>query len=134
MGVLARSDREIILFYDSLSELGKKCRAQAESAGVHVKIIDLLNEKVTGTEWAKIAELLGKDVQELINQDHPIFKELYGDDKVELNENGAITILEKHPETLVFPIAIRGNRAIQAKGSSSIAKLIDPDGGNIPQP
>lgn len=134
MGALARSDREIILFYDSQSELGKKCRAQAESSGLSVKIVDLLNEKVTGTEWLEIAELLGKNVQDLIDQEHPIFKELYGDEKVEVDENGAIAILEKHPETLVFPIAIRGNRAIQAKGSTSISKLMDPDGGNIRQP
>lgn len=134
MTVLAKNNRQLIVYYDSKSELGKKVRAHAESSNLKVLPIDLLESNLTGTEWAEIAEMLGVTVDKLIAQDHPIFKELYGDDHIDFDENDAIKILEKHPETLVFPIGIRGDRAIQVKQSNDLKSLFDSDTGEIPQP
>ncbi|MEO2060116.1 MAG: ArsC family transcriptional regulator [Mesonia sp.] len=134
MSVLAKNHRQLTVYYDSKSELGKKVRAHAESSKLKVLSVDLLQSNLTGTEWAEVAELLGITVDQLIDQDHPIFKEIYGEKQVELDENDAIKVLEKNPETLVFPIGIRGNRAIQVKQSNDLKSLFDSDTGEIPQP
>ncbi len=134
MSVLAKNHRQLTVYYDSKSELGKKVRAHAESSKLKVLPVDLLQSNLTGTEWAEVAELLGVTVDQLIDQDHPIFKEIYGEKHVELDENDAIKVLEKNPETLVFPIGIRGNRAIQVKQSNDLKSLFDSDTGEIPQP
>ena len=134
MSVLAKNQRQLTVYYDSKSELGKKVRAHAESSKLKVLPVDLLQSNLTGTEWAEVAELLGVTVDQLIDQDHPIFKEIYGEKHVELDENDAIKVLEKNPETLVFPIGIRGNRAIQVKQSNDLKSLFDTDTGDIPQP
>ena len=134
MSVLAKNHRQLTVYYDSKSELGKKVRAHAESSKLKVLPVDLLQSNLTGTEWAEVAELLGVTVDQLIDQDHPIFKEIYGEKHVGLDENDAIKVLEKNPETLVFPIGIRGNRAIQVKQSNDLKSLFDTDTGEIPQP
>ena len=131
MSVLAKNHRQLTVYYDSKSELGKKVRAHAESSKLKVLPVDLLQSNLTGTEWAEVAELLGVTVDQLIDQDHPIFKEIYGEKHVELDENDAIKVLEKNPETLVFPIGIRGNRAIQVKQSNDLKSLFDSDTGEI---
>ena len=134
MSVLAKNERQLTVYYDSKSELGKKVRAHAESSNLKVLPVDLLKSNLTGTEWTELAEMLGVTVDKLINQNHPIFKELYGDDPVDFDENSAIKVLTKNPETLVFPIGVRGNRAIQVKHSNDLKDLFDTDTGEIPQP
>ena len=134
MSVLAKNHRQLTVYYDSKSELGKKIRVRAEASDLKVLPIDLLQTNLTGTEWAEVAEMLGVTVDKLIDQDHPIFKELYGKDHVDLDENDSIKILEKNPETLVFPIGVRGERAVQVKQLSDLNPLFDSDTGEIPQP
>ncbi|MBW2960770.1 arsenate reductase family protein [Mesonia aestuariivivens] len=134
MSVIAKNQRQLTVYYDSKSELGKKIRARAESSNLEVLTIDLLQTNLTGTEWTEIAEMLGVTVDKLIDQDHPIFKELYGDDHVDLDKNDSIKVLEKNPETLVFPIGVRGERAVQVKLLSDLNPLFDSDTGEIPQP
>ena len=134
MSTIAKSDRQLIVYYDSKSELGKKVRAHAESSDLKVLPVDLLESNLTGTEWAEIAEMLGVTVDKLIDQDHPIFKELYGDDHVELDETDAMKVLANNPQTLVFPIGVRGNKAVQVKQSNDLKKLFDTDTGESPQP
>ena len=134
MTVIARNDRQLIVYYDSKSDLGRKVRAHAESSDLKVLPVDLLESNLTGTEWAEIAEMLGVTVDKLIDQDHPIFKEKYGNDHVELDETDAMKVLANNPETLVFPIGVRGNRAVQVKQSNDLKTLFDSDTGEIPQP
>lgn len=134
MSVLAKNHRQLTVYYDSKSELGKKIRVRAEASDLKVLPIDLLQTNLTGTEWVEVAEMLGVTVDKLIDQDHPIFKELYGKDHVDLDENDSIKVLEKNPETLVFPIGIRGERAVQVKQLSDLNPLFDSDTGEIPQP
>lgn len=134
MTVIARNDRQLIVYYDSKSDLGRKVRAHAESSNLKVLPVDLLESNLTGTEWAEIAEMLGVTVDKLIDQDHPIFKDLYGEDHVELDETDAMKVLANNPETLVFPIGVRGNRAVQVKQSNDLKVLFDTDTGEIPQP
>lgn len=134
MTILAKNERQLILYYDGTSELGKKVRAHAEASGAQLLPIDITETKVAATEWTEVAELLNCKVSELIATDHPVFKQTYGEDNVNLDADDALKILEKNPETLVYPIAVRGQRAIRAKQSTDLRKLINPDTGDIPQP
>ena len=134
MSILAKNQRQLTVYYDSKSELGKKIRARAESSDLKVLTIDLLQTNLTGTEWAELAEMLGVTVDKLVNQDHPIFKEIYGDDHVDLDENDSMKVLEKNPETLVYPIGVRGEKVVQVKQLSDLNPLLDTDTGEIPQP
>ena len=131
MSILAKSERQLLVLFHSDSELGKQCRAQAEASDAKALTIDLKETKITGTEWAEIAEMLGKNVLDLIQQDHPTFKNKYGDTKVSLEDHDAMKVLENHPETLVYPIAIRGEKALQASKTADISKLFKPDTGEI---
>ncbi|MGO2358287.1 arsenate reductase family protein [Mesonia sp.] len=131
MSVLAKSERQLLIIFHPDSELGKQCRAQAEAMDAKVLAINLKETKITGTEWAEIAKMLGKSVFDLIQQDHPAFKELYGDDKVSLEDHDAMKVLENNPETLVFPIAIRGEKALQANKTADLSKLFKLDAGEV---
>jgi arsenate reductase-like glutaredoxin family protein len=131
---MATSNREIILFYDSRDDLGKKCNAHLAAAGKNTLSIDLSETNISSTEWTEVAGMCGKKVNDLIAEDHPAFKNLFGEDHVDLEEHDAIKVLENNPEVLVFPIAIRGKKGIQLKSTQELRKLMDTDSGEIPQP
>lgn len=121
------SNRQITLYYDSTSKLGKQAYADAQATKAAVLPLDVTSEKVSGTTWIRLAKKLDLDVGELINQDHPVFKNLYGNEKVDLSVEDILKVLEKHPETLVYPIAVRGDKAILVKQSTDMRKLKYPD-------
>lgn len=127
------SKRQITLYYDSKSELGRKTYAAAQATKLDLMTVNIAETKVSGTEWMKLAEALDKPVLALIDQTHTVFKSIYGDEEVDLNSEDAVKIIEKHPETLIFPIAIRGDRCIQIKEPGHISYLFDTDsqGTNI---
>src|SRR5699024_9916921 len=127
MGMISNNKRQISIYYDGKSKLGKTSLAAAEAADVDLKRIDLRKEKVPATECAEIANLLDVKVVQLINKKHRIFREIYGDKQVNLDAKDAIKILKNHPETLVHPIAIRGKDAIHVRVSTDLRKLINPD-------
>ena len=127
MALLARDDRQMVLLYHPDIELGKQCFATALAANIKVLSINLKKDNISDTEWVEVSKLLNKSLTELINQQHPIFKNIYADAKPSLNQHDAIKILNKHPETLVYPIAIRGNQALQATKTADITKLFSSD-------
>jgi len=127
MKSISKDKRQITLYYDSKSESGRKTYAAAQATNADLFTVNIAETKVSGTEWAKLAKALNKQVPDLIDQDHNVFKTIYGNEKVELSVDDAIKIIEKHPETLIFPIAIRGNKCIQCKQPGDIHYLFDPD-------
>lgn len=127
------SKRQLTLYYDSKSDLGRKTYAAAQATKLDLMTINLSETKVSGTEWMKLAQALDKTVPELIDQKHNVFKNIYGNEEFELTSEDAIKIIEKHPETLIFPIAVRGDRCIQIEEPGHIRYLFDTDskGTNI---
>lgn len=122
------------LYYYSTSKLGKKALATVQATDAEVLSIDIKSTKVSGMKWIKLAKQLEINVLDLINQEHPVYRDLYGNKKVVLKAEDALKMLEQHPEVLVYPIAIRGDRAIQVKTSTDLHQLVNPDSGGIPQP
>lgn len=130
MGVIAENERQINFYYYPDHKLSKESLAYAESAKADILKINLKKTKLTGTEWKELAEKLDKSVEDLIEKEHPVFREKFGKD-AKLSEEDAIKILQNQPEVLVYPIAIRGDKAVQARIYSDILKLHKPDTGNV---
>ncbi|MCF8714405.1 hypothetical protein JM658_06130 [Joostella atrarenae] len=130
MSIIATDDRQITFIFDPSTKLGRECQAYAVSSEAKVLAIDLTKTKIADTEWVEIANRVGKTVPELISKEHPAFTNLFGEN-VELDDTDALKVLNKHPETLVYPIAIRGDKAVMAHTFSDILKLIKPDSSDI---
>ena len=58
MSEIARSERQITLFYNSTSERAKQTIAYAESQGIDVQLIDMTKTPITGTQIAELANEL----------------------------------------------------------------------------
>src|SRR5690625_3059462 len=99
MKSISKDKRQITLYYDSKSELGRKTYAAAQATNADLFTVNIAETKVSGTEWAKLAKALNKQVPDLIDQDHNVFKTIYGNEKVELFVDDAIKIIEKHPRS-----------------------------------
>lgn len=126
MGVIARNDNLITIYCHPEHHLTTKCIAVAKASKAEVQVVETDKTKVTGTEWAEIASLLNKNVDDLIAKSHPEFLKKHESEAI-LEENDAIKLLQHEPEILAFPIAIRGDKAIQAKNSTDLMKLHKPD-------
>lgn len=120
-------ERQITVYFDPTTKLGRQALADAQASNAEVLGINILATNVTGTEWMKLADGLEVEALDLVHQDHPVFKNIYGNKKVDLSSNDALKILEKHPEVLVYPIAKRGDNYIQFKQSTDMRKLRHPD-------
>ncbi len=121
MGEIASSNREIILFYNPDSTIAKNTLAYARSDGLPIRDVDILKTPFTGTQLEELAENLQIGLVELVNQDHPDFKRIYG--KPDLSDDDWIKILRKNPHLIKGPIAIRGKKTILIRTPSDIVKL-----------
>ena len=131
MGVISKDDKKIILYYHSGSSLGKQTLAYAEASKRKLLSVDISKTKVTGTQWAEIAENLNMQVSDLINREHPDFIKNYGSDPIDLNQHDWMRVLEKTPEALTYPIVINGNEYLQIKSPSDFAKHLGVEGENL---
>ena len=106
MGVLATDNNKITLIYNSENNIGKQTYAYVNSSKKGILAIDSANTNITGTQWAEIADELGVDLSDLINQDHPDFKKAYGETIDLKDKRDYLKILENKPELLTTPIVI----------------------------
>jgi arsenate reductase-like glutaredoxin family protein len=131
MGSIAKDSRQITFFYNSESSLGKQVNAYVNSAEKDVLGVDIIKTKVTAKQWSEIAEGLGKNISDLIDQNHPDFKSAYGEESIDLEEKEWLRLLEKNPSVLVNPIAINGNRYIDLDSAAAFKKYIDADSAGL---
>ncbi len=128
------TDNKLIQIYCNPKEFhSEKCIAIAKSAKAKIQIIDIAKDIPTGTDWKNLAEKLNLKVSELVNTSHIKYIEVYGSN-AQVDENGAIKILQNSPEVLYYPIAVRGKRAVQAKSETDIMRLHNSDTGEVPIP
>ncbi len=130
---LATNPRQIVLIYNSEQKSHREIFAYAQSAEKDVLAIDISKEKVAGTVWTEIADLLDIRAMDLIHTTHSTFVKKYGKDH-ELDCNGAIKMLQKDPEMLIYPFAIQGKRAKEIKLYNEMLDFFDPDTAEIEIP
>lgn len=121
MGEIATSERMITLFYSSASSRAKQTLAYAKAEGLPIEEVDLLKTPLTGTQIAELASRLHLHVRDLVNQDHPAYRKLFGPQ--DLSEEDWITVIRKNPEIMKQPIALRGDITILVETPSDIIKI-----------
>jgi arsenate reductase len=121
MGEIATSERMITLFYNSNSSRAKQTLAYAKAEGLPVEEIDLLKTPLTGTQIAELAERLGLQVKDLVNQEHPSYKKHF--EHHDFSSEDWIKMMQKNPEVIKQPIALRGHITILVETPSDIIRI-----------
>ena len=121
MGELARSWREVILFYNPESPIAKKALAYAKAEGYSTRDVDIIKTPFTGTQLEELADLLKVPIDGLVNKGHPDFKKYFG--KPNLSDEDWIKILRKNPYLIKEPIVVRGDMASFVNEPSDIIKI-----------
>ena len=131
MGVIADHKNKVSLYYHSETALGKQTRAYIESSEKDILTRDLAKENLTGTQWAEIAEGLHKNIDDLIDKEHPKFVEEYGSGDMVMDEHDWIKILDNYPEAMVNPVLMIGSSFHEITTPSDILKYIENDSAGI---
>ena len=134
MGVIAKDDNQITLFYNSETSIGKQTLGYVESSERDIRTVDISKDAVTGTQWTELADGVDLPIRELVDQDHPDFKEAYGSEEVDLDEHDWLRVLEKSPSVLAYPLVIHGKRFSAIKNPSDFTKFIEDDSAGIEKP
>ncbi|TLP70623.1 arsenate reductase family protein [Maribacter sp. ACAM166] len=134
MGVIAMDKKQLTLYYSSKNSLGKQLNAYVESSDKKHLTIDISKTNITGTQWAELADGLGKSLSSLIHIDHPDFKSIYGANDVDLNDDDWLKVLDKNPSLLKYPILIKGKTCIELKSASDFIQYMEPDSAGIDKP
>ena len=121
MGVIATSDRQITLFYNSNSIRAKKTLAYAKAEGLPILEIDLLKTKLTGTQITELADKLNINIRDLVNQEHPSYKSHF--EHQNFSDRDWIKMIQHNPEIIKQPIALRGNITILVETPTDVIKL-----------
>jgi arsenate reductase len=121
MGEIASSERQITIYYSSGSIRAKKALAFAKAEGLPILEIDILKTPLTGTQIAELADRLGMEIKDLVNQDHPTFRSRF--QHQDLSENDWLKMIRRNPDIMKQPIAIRGSKTILVESPSDIIKI-----------
>lgn len=127
MGVIATNKRELNLYYNANSSIGMQTLAFVQASKKKVLAVDLSKTKVTGTQWAELADLLGISIKDLINTEHPDFIKLYGKDNDLEGDDDWIKVLQKNPSVVTQPILVNGNKAMQVNTPSDVMVFLDEE-------
>ncbi|WP_292892197.1 hypothetical protein [Nonlabens sp.] len=130
---LATNHRQIVLLYNSNQKGHRETLAYAKASGNNLLSIDVSKDKVAGTVWTEVATLLQVNVRDLLHTEHSLYENKYGKGHV-IDDTGAIKTLQKDPEILLYPIAIKGNKGIEVKLYNEMLKLFDIDTAAIKIP
>ncbi|MGB5820288.1 MAG: hypothetical protein WBG90_12450 [Saonia sp.] len=133
MGVISKDGNQIKLYFNSNNSVHKQTYAYAVSTTKQFLGMDTAKQKVTGTQWAELADGLGVDIADLIDTSHTDFIKEYGKD-VNMEDHDWLKVLEKHPETLTHPIAIIGEAYYRIKSPSDFIQYLEPDSVGKPKP
>ena len=121
MGVISTSDGQITLFYNSRSQSGKQALAYARTHGLPIEEIDILKTPLTGTQITELANRLGINIEEMVNQEH--YKHRRKLTAQCFDPEDWITVIQNHPEIMKQPIALRGNRTVLVETPTDIIRI-----------
>ncbi|WP_299212179.1 ArsC/Spx/MgsR family protein [uncultured Dokdonia sp.] len=121
MGEIATSDREVILYYNPDSKIGKKVLAYAKAEGCALREVDVLKTPFTGTQLKELANRLQLTIDGLVNTQHPEFENHFGNPN--FSDDDWIKLMRKNPQFIKEPIVIKGDKTILVETPSDITKL-----------
>ncbi len=121
MGEIATSERQITFYYSSKSKRAKQALAYAQTEGMPIQKIDILKTPLTGTQIAELADRLGIQVKDLVNQDHPAYASKF--EQHEFSSEDWIKMIRHNPEIMKQPIALRGDVTMLIETPTDILRL-----------
>lgn len=121
MGEIATSDRQITLYYHSKSNRAKQTLAYAKAEGLPIYEVDILKTPLTGTHIAELADRLGIEIKQLVNQEHPAYRSKF--EYHEFSSEDWIKMIRHNPEIMKQPIALRGKLTILVETPTDIIKI-----------
>ena len=127
MGVISKNNRQLKLYFNSETTLGKQSVAYVIASRKKLLAIDIAKTKVSGTQWLEIAEKLNIHISKLVNQNHPDFVHVYGTNEVKLTDEDWLKLISKYPIIVRYPIVINGNQVLQIKTPSDFVKYLDEE-------
>lgn len=128
--MISKDNNQINLYYHPDHRLAKKCIAIANANKAKVLAIDISSTRVSQTDWSEIAKLLDTSVVNLVDLEHESITSKFGQTP-DLDEFSALKIIQKNPEVIKHPIALREERVVIANTARDILKLQDSDTGEI---
>lgn len=126
MGVIAKNDNELKIYYHPDTRMAQQCIAVAETIKAEKVLINLKEVKLTETQWGEISRLLDKEPVELINTDHSFVKETLSENP-DMEPNQALKVLVKNPEVLRHPIVMKGDKIIEVTGINDLMQFQETD-------
>lgn len=129
MGVIARDDKQFTLIYSSNTRVGRKTIGYVKGGtGDKLQLIDIAEVKMTGTQWAEIADMLGKSIGDLVD------KRVMNEDVETVekyDDNDWIKILQHNDEVLSQPIAINGDEIMQVIHPADVLNFFSVDSAGL---
>ena len=114
--------REILIYYNADSSSDRKTIAHAKSVTTHLKSYEYKKAPSSSTSWQMILSSLDIDPKDLLNKAHPYYRShIKGK---EFNKEDWISCLQRNPELIKAPIAVRGHKAILCNNPTDIYRLI----------
>jgi arsenate reductase-like glutaredoxin family protein len=127
MGVIATNNREIKFYYSSATSIGKQALAYVKASDKKILEIDIAKTKVTGTQWAELAEYLDLPLHKLIDTQHPDFIAAYGKAPDIEDPHDWLKLLANCPQAFQHPILVNGHTAIHIISPSDVAAFLDTE-------
>lgn len=121
MTEIARSEKQITIFYNSESNRAKQVIALAEAEGLVLQLVDILKTPPTGTQLIELADSLGLALSDLVNQEHSSYSSKF--EPHELSTEDWVKMIRQNPEIMKQPIALRGAKTILIETPTDILKL-----------
>lgn len=129
MSVLTTDENLLTLIYSSESHLGKQALGYVQGAGSNLRTIDIAETNLGNTVWVSIAEGLGKPLGKLFSDDHSGNLDI--EDSSSFKTDDWLKLIDKNPELLQQPIAIKGKKFLQVSNRSEILKFFGVDSAGL---
>ncbi|MBK6731151.1 MAG: glutaredoxin [Bacteroidetes bacterium] len=116
-------NNEIIIYYNPEHQNAKKVLAYARDITPHIHEVEYTRSPVSNTIWRQLLAMLGDpDPKTLLNKAHPYYQQnLRGK---EFNREDILNIINRNPEIIRSPIAVRGKVAVLCEQASDVLRLV----------
>jgi arsenate reductase-like glutaredoxin family protein len=130
MGIIARDDRQLTLIYSSNTRVGTHTLSYLTGINDKYIAIDLAKTKITGTQWAEIADSLGVKIGDLVDKRELDIK---SESTSEFTSEDWIKIIQNNDSAISRPIAIKGKRTMQISNPTEILEFFEVDSAGLEQ-
>lgn len=125
MSLFSDNKNQVTCIYNGSNDIHKQTYAYINASRKKLLALDISKTNITGSQWAEIAQRLGKDIFELIN-----FNSI-NESRDSISKEDGIKILCRNPEALLGTIILNNDIARQITNPSKVMEFISPDSAGI---